>query len=60
MDQKNLTILTSDHINKGFSQEKVLLFCQAAKKVAVTTRLPYYRGGRKAGFHCKYYHALTL
>ena len=22
------------------------------KKVAVMTRWPYYRGGRKAGFHC--------
>ena len=25
-------------------------FCQAAKKVAVITRWPYYRGSRKAGF----------
>ena len=28
------------------------LFTRRPKKVAVITRRPYYRGGRKAGFHC--------
>ena len=56
MDQKNLAVhvLTCDHINKGFSQENVWLICQADKIVAVTTRLPYYRDGWKAGFHCEF------
>ena len=39
-------------INEGFLQENVKPFSQAAKKVAVITRWPYYQGGRKAGFHC--------
>ena len=29
------------------------------KKVAVKTRWPYYRGGRKAGFHCTTIHIWT-
>ena len=31
-------------------------FCQGAKKVAIITRWPYHRGGRKAGFHCAISH----
>ena len=45
MDGKNLAALTGDHINKSFSQEDIWLFCRAAEKVAITTRLPYYQGG---------------
>ena len=37
-----------------FVQENVWPLCRAAKKiVAVITRWPYYRVGRKAGLHCK-------
>ena len=48
MGQKNLAILT-----RFFLQENVWRFLPGGpKKVAVITRRPYYRGGRKAGFHC--------
>ena len=50
--------ITGDHINKGFSQENVWPFRQAYKIVAVTTRLPYFRDGRKVRFHCKYIHTV--
>ena len=35
-------------------------FCQADKKVAVIMRWPYYRSGRKAGFHCMSAFVYTL
>ena len=38
MAQKNMAILLGDRGNEGFLHENVWLFCQAAKKVAVTTR----------------------
>ena len=53
MGQKSLALLTSDGINEGFFTRKcVVVLPGGQKKVAVITRWPYYRGGRKAGFHC--------
>ena len=52
--QKNLALLTGDRINEGFIFTRkcmAVLLC-GQKKVDVITRWPYYRGLRKAGFHC--------
>ena len=48
MGQKQLALLTRVFF---FYKKMYSGFCQAAKKVAVVTRWPYYRAGRKAGFH---------
>ena len=52
-ESKKLVVLTGDRIKGFFFKENVWLFCRAwLKKLAVITRGPYYRGDRKAGFHC--------
>ena len=48
MGQKKLAVLT-----RVFCTRKCMaVFARRPKKVAVITRWPCYRGGRKAGFHC--------
>ena len=49
----NLAVLTGDGTNEGFFNKKLYgHFAWQPKKVAVITRCLYYRGDRKAGFHC--------
>ena len=48
MGQKTLAVLT----RVFFTRKCMAVFARRPKKVAVITRLSYYRGGRKAGFHC--------
>ena len=52
----NLAVLTGDRINEGFFFYKKMYghFAWQPKKDAVITRCLYYRGGRKAGFHCTF------
>ena len=54
--KKNFAVLTEWPYLRGFFflQENVWRFLHARRQstVAVITKLPYYRGGRKAGFHC--------
>ena len=48
-----LAVLTGDHINKGFFTRKCMPVLPGQKKLAVIMRFrPYFRGGRKSGFHC--------
>ena len=55
MGQKILAILTGDRINEGIFTRKCMAIWQCGQnKVAVITMLPYYRDGRKTGFHCIY------
>ena len=35
-----------------FTRKCMAVFARRQSTVAVITKLPYYRGGRKAGFHC--------
>ena len=50
MGQKSLE--RGGRINVFFFCKKMYSAEPGRKKVAVITRWPYYRGGRKAGFHC--------
>lgn len=53
MGSKKLAVLTGgNRINDVFLQKKMYSrLARPPKKVAVLTRLPYYRGGREAGFY---------
>ena len=50
--QKIWSYLRAIVLTKVLLQRMYGPFAGRPKKVAVITRWPYYRGGRKAGFHC--------
>ena len=53
MGQKKLTVLKDDHVNEGFFYKKMYgRFARRPKKRGRNNNMTYYRGGRKAGFHC--------
>ena len=55
MGQKKVAVLTGDRIKEGiFTRKCRAVWPSGQNKVAVITMLPYYRDGRKMGFHCIY------
>ena len=53
MGQKKLAVLKDDHVNEGFFYKKMYgRFARRPKKRGRNNNMTYYRGGRKAGFHC--------
>ena len=50
---KKLAVLTDDRINEGFFYKKMYgRFARWPNKRGRNNEVTYYRGGRKAGFHC--------
>ena len=54
MGPKNFAVLTEWPYLRGFffTRKCMAVFARRQSTVAVITKLPYYRGGRKAEFHC--------
>ena len=55
MGQKNLAVLTGDHINEGiFTRKCMAIWPSGQNIVAVITMLQHYRDSSKTEFHCIY------